>query len=50
MAYRDILYEIEEGIARVTLNIPEKMNRISIETMKEVVRALKEAKMMNRFV
>lgn len=44
MTYRDILYEIEDGIARVTLNIPEKMNRLSNETMKEVFAALKEAK------
>lgn len=44
MAYKDILYDIEDGIARVTLNIPEKMNRLSIETMKEIVAALKEAK------
>lgn len=44
MAYQDILYDVEEGIAKVTLNIPEKMNRLSIETMKEVVAALDEAK------
>lgn len=44
MVYRNILYEIEDGIASVTLNIPEKMNRLSIETMKEVVGALEEAK------
>ena len=44
MAYKDILYEIEDGIAKVTLNIPEKMNRLSNETMKEVFAALKEAK------
>jgi enoyl-CoA hydratase/carnithine racemase len=44
MAYKDILFNIEDGIAKITLNIPEKMNRISIATMKEVVSALKEAK------
>lgn len=44
MYFKDILYDTEEGIARVTLNIPEKMNRISIETMKEVVGALNKAK------
>jgi enoyl-CoA hydratase/carnithine racemase len=44
MNYKDILYEIEDGIARVTLNIPEKMNRLSIATMKEVVDALAQVK------
>jgi len=44
MSYHDILYGIEDGIARVTLNIPEKMNRLSIATMKEVVDALGQAK------
>ncbi len=44
MNYQDILYDIEDGIARLTLNIPEKMNRLSIATMKEVVDALNCAK------
>jgi len=44
MTYDDIIYEIEDGIAKVTLNLPEKMNRLSIKTMKEIVRALNEAK------
>ncbi len=44
MTYKSILYEVQDGIAKVTLNIPEKMNRLSNETMKEVVAALKEAK------
>ena len=44
MTFKDILYDSEDGIAKVTLNIPEKMNRLGIETMKEVVEALNEAK------
>lgn len=44
MAYKDVLYQTEDGIARVTLNNPEKLNRLSIETMTEVVGALNEAK------
>lgn len=44
MSYQDILYSVEEGIARITLNIPEKMNRLSIATMKEVVDALRQVK------
>lgn len=42
--YKDILYEVKDSIAAVTLNIPEKMNRLSIATMKEIVDALKEAR------
>jgi enoyl-CoA hydratase/carnithine racemase len=42
--YKSILYNIEDGIARLTLNNPEKLNRLSIETMKEIVSALKGAK------
>lgn len=44
MTYKNILYEIENNIGRVTLNNPEKMNRLSIETMKEIVTALMEAR------
>ena len=44
MSFKDILYGVEDGIARITLNIPEKMNRLGIATMKEVVDALSEAK------
>jgi len=44
MTYKEILYEIKDGIARITLNIPEKMNRLSIATMKEVTAALEAAK------
>lgn len=44
MSYKDILYGVEDGIGRVTLNIPEKMNRLSIATMQEVVDALNQAK------
>jgi enoyl-CoA hydratase len=44
MSYQDILYGVEDGIARVTLNIPEKMNRLSIGGMKEVVDALHRAR------
>jgi len=42
--YQNILYNIEDGIAKVTLNNPEKLNRLSIETMKEIVSALGAAK------
>ena len=44
MNYTDVLYQVEDGIARITLNIPEKMNRLSIATMKEITAALEAAK------
>ncbi len=44
MGYQDILYGVEDEIARVTLNIPEKMNRLSIAGMKEVADALHRAR------
>ncbi len=44
MNFKDILYGVEDGIARVTINLPEKMNRISLETMGEVVAALNKAR------
>jgi len=44
MTYKDILYEIGDGIAKVTLNLPEKMNRLSVGTMKEITAALAAAK------
>ena len=42
--YQNILYTVEDGIARLTLNNPEKLNRLSIEAMKEIVSALRGAK------
>jgi enoyl-CoA hydratase len=44
MTYKDILYEIEDGVAKVILNLPEKMNRLSIGTMKEITAALEASK------
>ena len=44
MNYKNILYEVENNIAKITLNIPEKMNRLSNQTIKEVIAGLKEAK------
>jgi len=44
MDFRDILYEIKDRIAKITLNIPEKMNRLSFETIKEIRNALEISK------
>ncbi len=44
MKYEDILYDINDGIARVTLNQPEKRNRLSNRTLLEIIDALERAK------
>ena len=41
-AYRFLLLEIEDGIARVTLNRPEKRNALSREVMRELIAAFDE--------
>lgn len=44
MAYEKILYEVDQdGIARITLNEPEKMNPLGWPTFAELLRAFKEA-------
>ena len=41
--YKKILYNIEDHIARITLNAPEKRNALSFEMRDELIRALKRA-------
>ena len=41
--YRDILYDIDQKVAYITLNRPEKMNALSNNLRGELVHALKEA-------
>jgi len=41
--YRTILYEVERGRARITLNRPEKLNALSLELQQELHDALWEA-------
>ena len=43
MSYDDILYEVEEGIATVTLNRPQAMNALSPNLEAEMHRAFDEA-------
>ena len=42
-SYRHILYRVEERIARITLNAPEKRNALSLPMRDEIVRALRAA-------
>ena len=43
MTYHKILYELQEGIARVTLNRPEKRNALNGEIVAELKQALAES-------
>ncbi len=43
MDYRKILYTVQDNIARITLNEPEKMNRLSSDMITEILHALKIA-------
>src|SRR5665213_394277 len=41
--YQTILYRVEGKVARITLNVPQKRNALSLELRGELVAALKEA-------
>ncbi len=43
MAYETILYEVRDGIARITLNQAEKMNRLSNKVLHEIIHAVTRA-------
>lgn len=43
-AYREIKFEIKEGIGLITLNRPEKRNALSLNMMREIISLLKEVK------
>ena len=43
MEYKNILYNVQDRIARITLNRPEKRNALSFELRREVVHALRAA-------
>ena len=44
MEFKDIRYEIAGGIARITLNRPEKRNALGASTVGELIRALQAAR------
>ena len=41
--YTDILYEVNEGVARITINRPEKYNAFRGKTCDEMIDALNKA-------
>jgi 2-ketocyclohexanecarboxyl-CoA hydrolase len=41
--YKDILFEVRDGIARITINRPEKYNAFTPQTCDELIDALKRA-------
>ncbi|MGE3155854.1 MAG: enoyl-CoA hydratase-related protein [Xanthobacteraceae bacterium] len=41
--YKDILYEVRDAVARITINRPEKYNAFTAETCEELIDALKRA-------
>jgi 2-ketocyclohexanecarboxyl-CoA hydrolase len=41
--YQDILYEVKDNVATVTINRPEKMNAVTADTLNEIESAFDEA-------
>lgn len=44
VAYQDILFEVEDGIATITLNRPEQLNAFTPIMLEEVAQAVEEAR------
>ncbi len=44
MLFKNILYEVKENIAKITLNQPEKRNPLSGQTLKEIIETLEKSK------
>ena len=40
VSYRDILYEVEDGITTITLNRPDKLNAFTDVMLKEIIDAI----------
>ncbi len=43
MNFEDILYDVRNGVAWITINRPEKMNSFRGQTCDEIIRALNKA-------
>ena len=44
MEFEDILYEKEGGVAKITINRPEKHNPLRTKTLGEMILALEDAR------
>ena len=44
MVYEDLLYEVEDGVATVTLNRPDQRNALNAQLLAELVDAIKRAR------
>ena len=43
MAYEDILYDVQDGVATITINRPDKLNAFRGKTVEEMIDALQNA-------
>ena len=41
--YKDILYEVRDGVVRVTINRPEVYNAFRLQTLEELIDAFRRA-------
>ena len=48
MSFKDILYEVDDGVAQITLNRPDKLNALSWGTLAEIETAMQEANGVKR--
>ena len=42
-SYREILFEVRDGVARITINRPEKYNAFTAQTCEELIDAFRRA-------
>ena len=50
MSFRDILYERADGIARITINRPARLNAFTAATLGEMIDAFHEAGLANGLI
>jgi 2-ketocyclohexanecarboxyl-CoA hydrolase len=41
--YKDILFDVRDGVAKITINRPEKYNAFTAETCEELIDAFRRA-------